>query len=154
VRLKAEKNTYSEYALPDGDNSIVRIGTTKNCQVRFNKDRFFDEFEFYLSKKDSRWQLNCDKGVYFTTDGVMKIYYKDMSHGDMVGVKYQNFDGEVFKLNFSIDFDADEKNYERVIDISNISKINIGGLDSCDIVLKDELIVNDTATKKQLYFMA
>ena len=44
------KNIYSEYALPDGDDSIVKIGTTKNCQVRFNKDHFFDEFEFYLSK--------------------------------------------------------------------------------------------------------
>lgn len=144
------KNIYSEYALPDGDDSIVKIGTTKNCQVRFNKDHFFDEFEFYLSKKDSRWQLNCDKGVYFTTDGVMKIYYKDMNHGDMVGVKYQNFDGEIFKLNFFIDFDADEKNYERVIDVSNINKISIGGLDGCDIVLKDELIGNDTVTLKAI----
>jgi S-DNA-T family DNA segregation ATPase FtsK/SpoIIIE len=144
------KNIYSEYALPDGDDSIVKIGTTKNCQVRFNKDHFFDEFEFYLSKKDSGWQLNCDKGVYFTTDGVMKIYYKDMSHGDMVWVKYQNFDGEIFKLNFFIDFDADEKNYERVIDISNINEISIGGLDGCDIVLKDELIGNDTVTLKAI----
>lgn len=144
------KNIYSEYALPDGDDSIVKIGTTKNCQVRFNKDHFFDEFEFYLSKKDSGWQLNCDKGVYFTTDGVMKIYYKDMSHGDMVWVKYQNFDGEIFKLNFFIDFDADEKNYERVIDISNINEISIGSLDGCDIVLKDELIGNDTVTLKAI----
>ena len=80
----------------------------------------------------------------------MKIYYKDMNHGDMVGVKYQNFDGEIFKLNFFIDFDADEKNYERVIDVSNINKISIGGLDGCDIVLKDELIGNDTVTLKAI----
>jgi len=143
------KNIYTEYSLPDEENSIVRIGTTKNCQVRFNKDRFFDEFEFYLSKKDSRWQLNCEKGVYFTTDGVMKIFYKDMNHGDLVGVKYESFEGELFKLSFFIDFDADEKNYERVIDISNISEISIGGIDSCNIVLKDELIGNDTVTLQE-----
>lgn len=45
------KNIYSEYALPDGDDSIVKIGTTKNCQVRFNKDHFLMSLSFTCQRR-------------------------------------------------------------------------------------------------------
>lgn len=138
------KNIYREYSLADTDNDLVQIGTTKNCQVRFKKSNFFGDFQFSLSKTPSGWQLNSGDGVYFTVDDVMKVFTKDLSHGDKLSVKYENNNSEIFKINFFIDFDSGEKNYERVIDVSNIQSIKIGGSDNCDIHIQDRLLEKDS----------
>ena len=46
----------------------------------------------------------------------MKVYSKELKHGDDLIVKYEDSSGEVFKVNFFIDFDSSEKNYNREID--------------------------------------
>ena len=74
------------------------------------------------------------------------MYSKELKHGDDLIVKYEDSSGEVFKVNFFIDFDSSEKNYNREIDILNIGNITIGGLESCDIYIKDELLGKDYIT--------
>ncbi|WP_443661497.1 type VII secretion protein EssC [Clostridium sp.] len=140
------KNIYREHELSNSEDDLINIGTTKNCKFRFNKENFFGEFEFNLVRTNDGWQLIGGDSVYFTVDGVMKIYSKDLSHGDEIIVKYQNSNDEIFRINFFIDFDLIDKNYERIIDISQLQSITIGGTDRCNISIIDTLLGSDTIT--------
>ena len=140
------KNIYREYELSNSENDLIKVGTTKNCQLRFNKDNFFSEFDFHIVKTELGWRLSGGDSVYFTIDGVMKIYSKDLAHGDKVIVKDQSSNDEIFRINFFIDFDVIEKNYERIIDIGRLQSVTIGGTDICDIQISDSLLGSDRIT--------
>ena len=140
------KKVYREYELEHDSDTSIKVGTSKGCNIRFNKENFFGDFSFEFLKSNDTWIVNSLDGVYFTEDGVMKVYSKELKHGDDLIVKYEDSSGEVFKVNFFIDFDSSEKNYNREIDILNIGNITIGGLESCDIYIKDELLGKDYIT--------
>jgi S-DNA-T family DNA segregation ATPase FtsK/SpoIIIE len=131
-----------EYSLSKFESDIIKIGTTKNCQIRLNKDLFFEDFEINLVKTSSNWSIKSDDVVYFTEDNIMKLYSKDLKHDDHITVKFSNFNVEVFKISFFIDFDNVINSYNRVIDLSNINTITIGGTESCDIVINDSYMEN------------
>lgn len=137
---------YREFNLSTDDYPEYKVGTTKKCNIRFNKEFFFDEFEFDISYSPSGWQINCGDSIYFTIDGVMKVYSKDLEYGDEIIVKYYNSNSEIFRINFFINFDIEEKNYERIIDISNTDNISIGGSDKNHIFIQDRLLGNDSIT--------
>lgn len=140
------KNVYREYILDEKEMEFVKIGTSKNCNVRFNKDIFFEEFELDLAFMSNTWQISSCDNIYFATDGIMKSSSKDLEHGDVLIAKYRSSNSEVFKINFFIDFDSVERNYVRVIDISNALTIKIGGEEDSDIFIVDELLNKDTVT--------
>lgn len=137
------KKIYREVELPK-DNTSIKIGTTKDCDIRFKKDIFFNEFEINIVFTEDKWQMICGDGIFFTTDGVLKLFAKDLVHGDKFIIKYLDSNIEIFKLNFMIDFDTNDRNYERKISIKNKDKILIGGTENCDILLKDSLLGKDT----------
>ena len=133
------KDIYREYILSDSETTIVKIGTTKGCQVRFNRERFFEDFEFKILMAEGSWKLIDGENVYFTTDGIMKLHTKELQYGDEILVKYENFNGELFKLNFFIDFDTVERKYNRIINLDNINKLTIGSNEIDNIYISDPL---------------
>jgi S-DNA-T family DNA segregation ATPase FtsK/SpoIIIE len=139
------KKVYKEYPLSNEDQ-LIKIGTSKDAQVRFNKSLFFEEFDLHIEKTADGWSISCEEDIYFTTDGILKIFSKNLQHGDEIVIKYQSSNIEIIRLNFFIDFDSVEKNYERVIDIDKIESISIGGSEKCDICIKDPLIEKDSIT--------
>ena len=140
------KNVYREYVLDETEKDSIKIGTSKNCDVRFNKDIFFEEFELDVAFLSNTWQISSCENIYFTVDGIMKSDTKDLEHGDVLVVKYKSSNSEVFKINFFIDFDSVERKYNRIIDISDFSTIKIGGEEDSDIFIVDELLNRDTVT--------
>lgn len=140
------KNIYREHVLSDYESDLIKIGTNKGCQIRLNKKNFFEEFEFEIIKTTTGWQLNSKNSVYFTIDGVMKLYTKELQHGDEIIVKYEKLNEIVFNLYFFIDFDSVEKNYNREIDISNLNEITIGPNESNDICIQDNLLKQGSVT--------
>ena len=144
----SNKKIYKEIELPS-DTRVVKIGTTKNCHVRFGKDFFFEDFEIEVENDKNNWKLSCSDIIYFISDGVTKLYSKELQHGDDIIVKYESSKQEVFKLSFMLDFDFEKKEYDRVIDVSGIDAIQIGGHNRCDLYLRDELIGSDTVTLRK-----
>ena len=140
------KSLYREYMLSSDDINVIKVGTTKGCQVRFNKDRFFEDFEFELIKSSKGWQINCGDSVYFTIDGVMKLFNKELEHGDEIIIKNQNSNVELFKINFFIDFDSVLKNYDRVIDLKGIGSFTMGGNKENHIFIDDSLYKQGSVT--------
>lgn len=139
------KRIYKEVDLPE-DAQDIKIGTGKDCDVRFSKELFFTEFEILLTRNDSGWYITCDDNTYITSDGVMKLFSKDLHHGDEIILKYQKLNNDVFKINFMYDFDIEQKEYNKIIDISSSNQVTIGGSNKGDIQLLDELIENDFIT--------
>lgn len=148
--ILSNKRIYKEVEIPP-ENTQLRVGTTRNCYVRFSKENFFNDFELTFLYTSNGWQVNCDENVYLIDDGVLKLYARDLYHGDSFFVKYQGSDQEVFRVQFMIDFDFETKVYDRMIDISQQNSIRIGSDNRCHMFLFDELIGQDeiSFTRKQ-----
>lgn len=121
----------------------LRVGTNRSCDIRLSKELFTTDFEISLENNDVIWTIKCDEHLYIFADGIQKLASKDLEHGDEVVFMYQESDQEVFKISFLLNFDFDIKNYDRVINVKNIERLNIGGNKECELLLKDELIGND-----------
>ncbi|MCL1976208.1 MAG: type VII secretion protein EssC [Firmicutes bacterium] len=143
------KKVYRELELSKESEALIKIGTTKECRVRLNKAIFFEEFELVLQGDGADWQLSCGNDLFFTTDGILKITYKALEHGDHLIVKYSKTNAELFQIDFTIDFDNAQSDYQRVIDIKNQETLHIGGHEHCDIYLDDPLLGFDSATLTQ-----
>lgn len=142
--IVANKKIYKEVEL---SNDISRkVGTTRDCDIRFRKEQFFRDFELLIMHEGGSWKLSCGDDLYITVDGVMKLYSKELVHGDEVTVKYQESNKEVFKISLMLDFDVEVKDYNRIIDLSDCKQIILGGDSRSDICLLDDLIGTDTVT--------
>lgn len=125
------------------ESKHVRIGTGKDCMVRFDIDMFFEEFGFCFENQGESWTLICADGSYVSVDGVLKLSTRELVHGDNLKLKYQTSNQEILNISFTLDFEYETKDYDRVIDINEVQSFSIGGAPGCDIELKDPLLGRD-----------
>jgi DNA segregation ATPase FtsK/SpoIIIE, S-DNA-T family len=139
------KRIYKEVELPVESKKIT-LGTFKHNDIRLAKEKFFEDFEIKFTNNNGDWVLRCDENIYISTDGVMKLVSRELSHGDDFILKYQRSNQEIFRVSFVMDFDFEKKDYAKEIDISYSHQVTIGGNENCDIILRDELIGADYIT--------
>lgn len=126
------------------DSRVVRVGTTQHCEVRFRKDLFFSPFELELNCDElGQWAIVCSDEVYFSIDGVRKLAFVRLSHGAEFAVRYAKNDTILFVLRFTIDFGTDQSSYDRMIDLSGMQGLSIGGKPNCNLALKSTYTVDD-----------
>lgn len=135
---------YQEIVLYGKNKDGVCIGTTKNCNVRFSRDSFFDDFEILVVPQGEEWKLICSDTVYFISDGLMKQTAMTLKHGTEIVLKYQSSNAELMKVSFYIDFDNMYSDFERVIEIPEQQSIAIGGKAFCNLHIQDDLVEEDT----------
>lgn len=145
--ILANGRLYKEIELKE-DNEKVKVGTTKECDIRLNKELFFCDFTLNFQCDEGIWSVNCSDNIYVTNDGMMIYTSMELRHGDKVLVKYSDSKQEVMYLSFTFDFDAEKKDYKKGIDISTISAIDIGNRNS-DIIINDELLGTGKVTIKK-----
>ena len=138
----SNKNIYKEVQIPV-DAEVMKIGMGIDCDVRFYKESFFEDFELVLQKKSNEWNITCSDNVFIDAGDVRKLITKKLSHGDSFAIKYQKSENEVFKIDFVYDFDNENKDYSRVIDITSKDKITIGNSSNCNICINSEYVRND-----------
>ena len=138
----SNKNIYKEVQIPV-DAEVMKIGMGIDCDVRFYKESFFEDFELVLQKKSNEWNITCSDNVFIDAGDVRKLVTKKLSHGDSFAIKYQKSENEVFKIDFVYDFDNENKDYSRVIDITSKDKITIGNGSNCNICINSEYVKND-----------
>lgn len=145
-RFKAiisNKNIYKEIDISP-DVTMVRVGTSSECDIRLRKDLFFAPIEIVFSSIDGEWNILCSDNLYFTVGDVRKLLTKKLNHGDNLLVKYQVSNTDVFSISFVIDFDYECRDYDAVIDIANKSSITIGTHAEADIYVESEYTDSDT----------
>ena len=136
------RGLYKEIELTPDDRE-VRLGTGVDCDVRLRRESFFGNIELRFLKVDSGWTLLCSDNLYMTSGDVKKMMTKILAHGDILFLKYQDSDTDVFSVEFLIDFENGGKKYERSIDTSGVSSFSIGSASGCGIVLFSPYVNND-----------
>lgn len=145
----SNKNIYRELQLPL-DKPELRIGMDVDCDVRFYKESFFENFELTLTNNNNNWQISCSDNLYIDAGDVRKLVTKKLNHGESFVVKYQNSDMELFRVEFLFDFDNEAKNYDRIIDISALNEFSISSSSNCTITIKSEYVKNDYLSLKRI----
>ena len=98
----SNKALYKEVQLPI-DSDVIKVGMDIDCDVRFYRNEFFEDFELILRKSNNEWQIACSDNLYIDAGDVRKLVTKKLSHGDSFLIKYQNSDSEVFQIDFLFD---------------------------------------------------
>lgn len=137
--ILANARLYKEIELPE-EKTAFRLGTTKACSVRLNRERFFCDFELALEWAEDGWSISCGEHIYLTADGVMKLYTKDLAHGDELHAKYAQSNQELLKLSFLYDFDIIKPDFSRCIDLGTCESLTLGGARDCPIRITDPLL--------------
>lgn len=142
-KITLSSNTvYKEIELaPDAQQ--VKVGTGVDCDIRLHKELFFGQIELLFVKNETEWSVYCSDNLYLTVGDVRKLMTKNLVHGDILEIKYQDSDNLVFSMEFIIDFDDGKKKYERVIDVSVCNNFSIGTSSDCNIVIKSNFVKND-----------
>lgn len=142
-RVTLSSNTvYKEIELAS-DMQQVKVGTGVDCDIRLRKELFFGQIELVFIKNRDTWMVSCSDNLYITMGDVRKLATKQLNHGDILEVKYQESDNLVFTMEFLIDFDDGKKKYERIIDISGATTLTIGTSTNCNIAIGGEYIKDD-----------
>ncbi len=141
-KVTLSSNTvYKEIELAS-DLQQVKVGTGVDCDIRLRKELFFGQIELTFIKNKDTWTVICSDNLYITVGDVRKLATKQLNHGDVLEVKYQDSDNLVFAMGFLIDFD-DGKKYERIIDIFGATSLTIGTSENCNITIGGEYAKDD-----------
>lgn len=146
--IVSNKNIYKEIDLSP-DMEELRLGTTMECDVRLRKELFFGHVILSFVRNQDIWNVFCSDNLYLTLGDVRKLITRQLQHGDELLVKYQNTDNELFRLSFMIDFEYEEKDYNRVIDLAGKQEVTIGGTPNSDIYISDAYLGTDSMTLKR-----
>ena len=140
--ILSNNNLYKEIELSP-DMQQARVGTAVECDYRLHKHLFFGQIELFFSRTKDGWSVVCSDNLYITVGDVRKLATKQLVHGDILEVHYQDSDIIAFTMEFLFDFDNGKLKYERVIDVSGCSKFSIGTSANCNLVLKSDYLKND-----------
>ena len=142
-KITLSSNTvYKEIELaPDAQQ--VKVGTGVDCDIRLRKELFFGQIELLFVKNGKEWSVHCSDNLYLTVGDVRKLMTKNLVHGDVLEIKYQESDNLVFTMDFLIDFDDGKKKYERIIDVSGATSLTIGAPTNCNISIGGEFVKDD-----------
>lgn len=111
--------------------------------IRMHKDLFFDTIVLIFTQNDHGWAVSCSDNLYIDTGDVRKLLNLPLENGAVFRVKYQDSSADVFTIEYLLDFESEKKKYERAIDISNVSKLQIGVSPACQVVLNSPYVKED-----------
>ncbi len=136
------KNLYREVSIPF-DAMSYSIGTTVDCNFRLRRELFFEDVRICFLNTNNVWTVTCSDNLYISKGDTVKLFTRQVTHGESFEVKYQGSNNVVFTVEFNVDFDSENKKYERKIDIGSQNTISIGSGNGNNIILKSQYIYND-----------
>ena len=140
--ILSNKNLYKEVELSP-DASQVRIGTGIECDYRLRKEFFFDSICFTLNRRENNWVLVCSDNLYISVGDIRKLATKELTHGDVLSIRYQDSGNEVLTFDYQIDFNDGNIRYERAFDIAGLNNFSIGTAPSSSIVIRSDFLSDD-----------
>ena len=140
---------YKEIKLQNEWQNGFKIGTAKECQIRFFKERFFTDFLIQISLQKGQWVLNCSDSVYLKKNGAFKEYVQYLTPGDRITVCHNRSDSVLFTLEFAIDFAEQNEDYNRKIFCADKNEWTIGGEEGCNICIRHPLLAGEVVCFKR-----
>lgn len=136
------KNIYREIEFLPGMERL-KLGTTLESEVRLRKEFFFEEFEITMVKNNESWVIQTTENIYLDFGGNRKIWTKPLEHGEKFQVRYSSSGAVLFEGRFFVDFDYENKHYNRVIDISGLPCLKIGAASNAHLQIQSEYVYDD-----------
>lgn len=146
--ILSNNNLYKEIELSP-DMQMARVGTGMECDFRLHKNLFFGQIELIFSKNKDGWSVVCSDNLYITVGDIRKLATKQLTHGDIFEIRYQESDNLVMNIEFVLDFDNGKRKYERVISVFGHNELSIGTGDNCSIIVKSGFVKNDYVELKR-----
>ena len=141
------KRIYHEVEISEEMGRIC-IGTTGECGIRFNKKMFFTDFKIAFQWSEEGCRMECEGEIYFTDDGIRKLYTVRLEHGMKYRVLYLENNTEIFSLEILYDFE-DVCSYDTVFPFPAQGLV-IGGDARADVFIEDDIIGKDYITLRCL----
>ena len=137
------KQLYKEIEISPEHKSL-RFGTGLNCDVRVRRGLFFEPVELLFARDEKgEWSVLCSDNLYIYVDEVRKLMSIPIHHGMEVEFRYQKTEGTVLNIQCVMDFDYEQKEYNRRYDIASLPTISIGTNSSNQLVLSGPYMNND-----------
>lgn len=139
--IVSNRSIYKEFEIP-ADMARIRLGTTSSCEFRLNSDAFFDSIEMEFEKKNSQWEIVSTDTTYISRGDMRKLLSTELTHGDILSVRYAASGDEAFEIRFMIDFEAKVPDYNWFVDISAINSIEVSTEIGADISVQSQFLKN------------
>lgn len=127
----------------------LKIGTKKECHVRFAKEGYYTDFVVQVSKQDEQWSVTVDDAVYLKRNGENCKKISNLLSGDIISICCNQPDKELFVLEFSVDFEEQNEDFNRKIFCADKTEIFIGGKEDCTICIKSPLLAGERLRLKK-----
>ncbi len=137
------KKVYKEIEVAPED-SLIRFGTSSDCDVRIRKDLYYKPVGLVFTKDaQGVWSIMCSESLYISVDEVRKLMTLPLHHGESLVVRHQDLATEAFRVTFLIDFDYRKKDYNRCFDIAALSTVMIGSQPNNNIIIRSIYVHGD-----------
>lgn len=145
-------NMYKEMVVDDSFRGGLTIGTEKNCQIGFRRERFLVDFIVRIDRQeDGNFVISCSESVYLKKDAGVKEYVRYLNIGDNIALCYDHTDTEFFNIDFFVQFESEGRDFDLEIDCRGCTEITVGG-NANDIIRVDSVnLINDTITIRKVF---
>lgn len=137
-------NMYKEFVLDEHFKDSLTMGTRKDCQICFQRERFLTDFVIQLEQQEiDKFVISCSNTIYFKKGKELKDYVRQLRAGDRLIICYHDTEKEFFYIDFSFDFKLIGNDYNLAIDFNQCETITIGGTTDSKIRIDDPNLSND-----------
>lgn len=142
-------NMYKEFVLNDQFSGNLTMGTQKECQLCFERERFQAPFVIRLDRRDEdTFVISCSNKVFFKKEDGLKEYVRYLNPGDTLVICYTESEEAFFGIDFAIDFPIVGKDYTLAVNFGKLREFTIGGAKECRIQIDDPMLTDDFVTVK------
>lgn len=133
------RTLYQEVELKP-DTGMVRIGTTRECDIRLNAEQFYESIMLAFIYQDGQWQAECADNIYISQETVLKKQMLEINNGTKFNLCYSESGGEIFQVEILYNFDQ-ITDFDCYFAYPQNGILTIGGV-NCHVNIQDEIVGN------------
>lgn len=119
---------YREVSLKNEYGSGLVIGTEKEANLKFIKEKFDIEFKISFKRAEEKWNVLCGDTVYLTVEKESLKREWSLIPGEVLQIFSTKTEQRLFCIELVCDFGGDYNDYSKRMDCRNCSQVSIGGL--------------------------
>ena len=133
------RTIYQEVELKP-EKSSVRIGTTRECDIRLNAEQFYESIMLAFLYEDGQWHAECSDNIFIGQETVLKKQSLEIGNGTKFSLCYSKSGGEIFQIEIVYNFDQ-ITDFNCYFAYPPNGLLTIGG-ENCNVSIRDEIVGN------------